>query len=125
MADTDIYKNREAMPMGKGPDKKKRRRRSESRRAFDDHSRKKRSKNSGFRRFLHLSRKSENDKMIWGAMGIVIVVVLVVIAVWQFVIAEHLIRKQEAANEYIEFQRDIPSMPDENAPSGGTEPIEQ
>lgn len=110
MSDTDIYKNREAMPMGKKPEKKKRRRRSRSQRSFDDHSsRKRRSKNSGFRRFLHLSRKSDSEKMIWSTMGVLLLAMLIIIAIWQFVIAEQLIRKQEKEAEYIEYQPHIPN----------------
>ncbi|MDF7799776.1 hypothetical protein P4C99_09885 [Pontiellaceae bacterium B1224] len=97
MADTDIYKNREPLPMGNKPEKKRRRRRSESQRAFDDHSRKRRSSNSGLRRILHLSRKSENDKKIWIAAGIFLVALLIVVAIWQFVIVEYQVEKQEGA----------------------------
>jgi hypothetical protein len=109
MSDTDIYKNREAMPMGgpKNP-KKRRKRRTTTQHAFDDRPRKRRSKNSGLRRLLHLSRKSDNEKFFWGAMGISAVVVLVIIAIWQFWIAEMLVRSQEKKNEYMRYQPSIP-----------------
>lgn len=119
MSETDIYKSREAMPMGKKPEKKRRRRRSGSNRAFDDKNRKRRSKNSGLRRFLHLSRKSENEKIFWWTAGILLSVLLISIAIWQFFVSEQLIRQKEAETEYIEYQ---PSIPD-NVTDGGKEPI--
>lgn len=119
MSDTDIYKNREALPMGNKPEKKRRRRRSGTQRAFDDHSRKRRSKNSGLRRFLHLSRKSENEKKIWSSVGILLLALLIIVAIWQFVISEQLIRQQEKETEYIEYQPQIPDDPGD----GSTEPI--
>ncbi|VGO16604.1 hypothetical protein PDESU_05195 [Pontiella desulfatans] len=111
MSDTDIYKNREAMPIGNKPPNKRRKRRSTSHRAFDDKSRKRRSKNSGLRRLLHLSRKSDNEKYFWGTMGILIVVVLAVIGIWQFVIMEYIVRSEETKNEYLKYQRSIPEHP--------------
>jgi hypothetical protein len=109
MSDTDIYKNREAMPVGgaKNP-KKKRKRRTSTQHAFDDRPRKRRSKNSGLRRILHLTRKSDNEKYFWGSMGVAIVVVLAVIAIWQFWIAEVLVRSQEKKNDYMHYQPSIP-----------------
>lgn len=121
MSETDIYKNREAMPRGKKPEKKKRRRRSESKRAFDDHSRKRRSKNSGLRRFLHLSRKTESEKVIWSTTGILAVVLLILIAIWQFFVSEQLIRKQEKEAEQVDYQPRIPDTTD----NIGKEPIIQ
>jgi hypothetical protein len=95
MPPNDIYKQREPMPFGNKPPEKKRRRRSSSKRAFDDHSRKRRSKNAGLRRLLHLSRKSKNEKAIWISIGIVFVAMLIIVAIWQFVVLEHLIRIEE------------------------------
>ena len=116
MADTDIYKNRETMPLGSKPPHKQRRRRSESRRAFDDRDRKRRSKNSGFRRLLHLSRKKSNEKYFWASMVSVFVVMLIVIALWQFVIQEYLVRSEEKADDYIQYQ---PSIPEKTNPESG------
>ena len=83
MSDTDIYKNRERMPYGdKRPRRSTRRRRSDSQRAFDDHTRKRRSRNSGLRRLLHLYRKKESEKVIWLSVLTVAVVVLVLLAIW-------------------------------------------
>ena len=112
---SDIYKKREAMPFdGNKKPPKSRKRRSSSRAVFDDdHSRKRRSKNSGLRRFLHLSRKSGNEKFFWGSIGAVLLVMLVIIAIWQFVIAEQLVRTEESKNDYREYQPSIP----ENAKS--------
>ncbi|MDF7825535.1 hypothetical protein P4B35_16030 [Pontiellaceae bacterium B12227] len=114
MSDTDIYKNREAMPVGNKPPHKRRRRRKKTQRAFDDHDRKRRSKNSGLRRLLHLSRKSENEKVIWISAGVLFAVVLIVIAIWQFVIKEQLVREQETADQYIEYQPNIPETQKQN-----------
>lgn len=115
MSETDIYKQREPMPMGKKPDKKNkhRRRRTSPQRAFDDKSRKRRSKNSGLRRILHLSRKSENEKVIWTVFGIGMFFIIVLIALWQFFIQEKLIREEESQNDYMEYQPSIPRHGDE------------
>ena len=112
MSETDIYKNREAMPVGGNkPPKKRRKRRSSSQHAFDDNkNRKRRSKNSGLRRLLHLSRKADNEKYFWSSIGIVIVAVLCIIAIWQFVIVEHLVRSEESESDYIQYQPSIPEI---------------
>ena len=104
MSETDIYKNREAMPVGNKPPKKKRRRRAASQRAFDDRTRKRRSKNSGLRRTLHLFRKNENEKVIWVSFGVLFVAILTIIAIWQFLISEKLVRDKETKEEYIKYQ---------------------
>lgn len=122
MSDTDIYKNREAIPMGNKPPKKKRRRRSTSRQAFDDRTRKRRSKNSGMRRMLHLFRKNENEKVVWISFGVLFVVILVGIAIWQFLISEILVRDQETQDQYIEYQPRIPDVA-EDEPARRSEPI--
>lgn len=113
MSESDIYKKREPIPMGKKPEKKRRRRRSESRRAFDDHSRKRRSKNSGLRRLLHLSRKSENEKVIWTIFGVALLIVVVAVAIWQFFIQERIIRQEEKSSDYVEYQPAIPTTSNE------------
>ena len=107
MSDTDIYKKREPMPYGSRHPKRpsRRRRSSESQRAFDDHSRKRRSRNSGLRRILHLYRKSENEKYFWWTIGTTLAVVLLVLAVWQFVIREVQIRKQSEQDDYLQYQQ--------------------
>ena len=81
----------------------------------EDHNRKRRSKNSGIRRLLHLSRKSDNEKFFWGSIGAVTLIVLVIIAIWQFVIAEHLVRSEESENDYIHYQDSIPESPESGA----------
>ena len=118
MSDTDIYKNREAMPTGGKSPRKKRHRRSASRRAFDDHDRKRRSKNSGVRRFLHLARKSDNEKFFWGSMGITAVVILVLIAIWQFWISEVLVSSEEQKDEYMQYNSNIPHSADSSGRAG-------
>ncbi|MEI6891174.1 MAG: hypothetical protein V5783_03290 [Pontiella sp.] len=123
MSDTDIYKNREPIPMGKKVPKKKRRR-SSSRRAFDDQSgRKRRSKNSGLRRGIHLFRKSENEKAIWILFSVLIVLVLVSVGVWQFFLSEILIREQQAADNAVEYQPKIPAAGEEDTRKFGREPL--
>ncbi|MDH3981852.1 MAG: hypothetical protein OES84_03005 [Kiritimatiellaceae bacterium] len=110
MSETDIYKNREALPSGAPkPPRKNRKRRSNSQRAFDDRPRERRSRNSGMRRFLHLSRKKDNEKVFWWTILISILVVLSLIAFWQFVIFENMVRSEEQKDDYMKYQRDIPS----------------
>ncbi len=108
MSDTDIYKNREPTQQATPADPryhKERRRRSSSHRVFDDKDRKRRSKNSGLRRLLHLSRKAENDKPIWVGMLVVVVVLLIGIAIWQFWYVEIVARRRSRANEgYVPIQ---------------------
>ncbi|HEY5653913.1 MAG TPA: hypothetical protein VIR63_06060 [Pontiella sp.] len=87
MSDTDIYKNREPMPVGaKQPRKNYQRRRNRVQHPFDDKPRQRRSKNSGLRRFLHLSRKSENEKFFWVGTAVIFVTVLLFAAIWQYLI---------------------------------------
>ena len=52
-------------------------------------------------------------------MGILLTAMLIIIAIWQFIISEHLIRKQEKETEYIEYQPHIPN----NVPDGTKESI--
>ncbi|HSR87558.1 MAG TPA: hypothetical protein VLL07_01285 [Pontiella sp.] len=112
MSDTDIYKNRERMPYGdKTPRRSTRRRRSDSQRAFDDHSRKRRSRNSGFRRFLHLYRKKENERVFWWSVIISIIVILTLLAIWQFWIREAMIRSENEQTQYIQYKTAIPETP--------------
>ena len=112
MSDTDIYKKREPMPYGnKRPRRSTRRRRSDSQRAFDDHSRTRRSKNSGLRRLLHLYRKKENEKVVWWSVLVSAVVILIAVAIWQFGIRELIIRSENEQTQYIQSQADIPEAP--------------
>ena len=112
MSDTDIYKNRERMPYGnKRPKRSTRRRRSDSQRAFDDHSRKRRSKNSGLRRLLHLYRKKENEKVVWWSLLACTVIILTLVAIWQFWIRELMISSQDEQTQYIQSQTEIPEVP--------------
>lgn len=112
MSDTDIYKTRERMPYGdKKPRRSTRRRLSDSQRAFDDHSRKRRSNNSGFRRLLHLYRKKENEKVVWWSVLVSTVVILALVAIWQFWIRELVIRSQNEQTHYVQPQADISAAP--------------
>ena len=66
------------------------------------------------RRALHLFRKSENEKYVWITMGVIFVVSLVVIGIWQFVVQEYMIREQERSDDYLEsYEPGIPSASDE------------
>ena len=113
MSDTDIYKNRERMPVGgNGRPKRKRRRHSSMSHPFDEKERRRRSRNSGFRRFLHLIRKDENEKFFWWILFGVITLILVSLAVWQYVIRKHLIEEKVGKVKYHEYQpRHIPEHP--------------
>jgi len=105
MSDTDIYKNRQPMPVT-GTKPKRRRRRSSNSEVFDETgNRRRRSKNSGFRRLLHLLRKPKNEKRFWLGLLIGTAVILIFIAIWQFWYMEQLARKQSKQNEmYIPLQ---------------------
>jgi len=111
MEETDIYKNREPMPIGSGRTQKKhRRRRSRSEFAFDeDRPRRRRSSNSGLRRVLHLARKPHNQRKILIAIGAVTVVFLVFCAFWEFVVVENKAREEEKEHQYTQQSPDIPS----------------
>lgn len=117
MSDTDIYKKREPMPLGnRHPKRSKRRRRSSRKsRPFDDHSRARRTKNTGLRRLLHLYRKKENEKFFWWTLLGTIVVLLVLLAIWQFGIREHFIRQQEKEDDYLHYQQPILEQEDASA----------
>lgn len=121
MSKTDIYASREQtqQPANQPSPRKGRRRRSSSHRVFDEHDRRRRGKNSGFRRLLHLARKSENEKRIWWGALIVAVVLLTVIGLWQFLYVEQVAREQSRKNEmYIPVQK-APSA--ESAPESAPE----
>ena len=110
MSETDIYKNREPLPYGSTNPKRPHRRRHSTRehKAFDDHSRKRRSRNSGLRRMLHLYRKKDNEKVFWWTVLGTVVLVLGLLAIWQFGVREHRIRKQEMQDDYLHLQQAIP-----------------
>jgi hypothetical protein len=107
MSKTDIYKNEEQVPLSSNDprfQKKKRRRRSSSRRSFDEQDRRRRSKNSGFRRLLHLSRKSDNEKGFWISILVTIVSILVLTAVWQYWYLGHVASQQSLEDERIQME---------------------
>ncbi len=111
---SDIYKQREAMPVGKN-DRPKRRRKPRSTKTpeFDStHKRKRRSKNSGLRRLLHLMRKSNTEKYIWASAGVAVVVIVAGVAIWQFVIVEYRIGAEEDQISAEQSQPSIPEQPD-------------
>jgi len=95
MSDTDIYKSREPVPAPNPTSQKPRRRRRSSRPRFDEEPvRKRRGKNSGLRRVLHLLRKAENEKYFWWGLLVVIVVLLITSGLWQYYVT------QRSAQEY-------------------------
>jgi hypothetical protein len=109
MSKTDIYKNKEQVPLSSNDSrfqKKKRRRRSSSRRSFDEQDRRRRSKNSGFRRLLHLSRKSDNEKGFWISILVTIVSILVLTAVWQYWYLGHVASQQSLEDERIQMEEE-------------------
>lgn len=121
MSKTDIYANREQVQQTPVDPRfrKGRRRRSSNPRTFDEHERRRRGKNSGFRRLQHLFRKSDNEKRIWWGALVVIVILLAVIGLWQFLYVEHVAREQSRKNEmYIPAQK-IPAT--ESAPESAPE----
>ncbi len=102
MSDTDIYKNREPVQNEPGNvnSKKRHHRRSASLTAFGETgNRRRRSKNSGLRRILHLSRKSANEKHFWWSLLGITIAILLVIAIWQFWYLEDVAREQAHMDE--------------------------
>ena len=107
MSDTDIYKNNESVRSeAVTPHSRKgRRRRSSSLTSFDETGdRRRRSGNSGFRRLLHLSRKSTNEKKFWWGLLTAVVVLLIAIAIWQFFYLEYTAREQERQDDHVPIQ---------------------
>lgn len=102
MSDTDIYKKREPLQEPTRESRRSRRRSRSSHGLFDDQTvRKRRSKNTGLRRLLHLTRKSENEKVFWWGLLIGIVALLAITALWQFYVAEKIARERTRENEAI------------------------
>ena len=99
MSDTDIYKSRERSQDTPNASRPGRRRRSSSHHSFDEKDRRRRSKNSGLRRFLHLYRKGENEKHVWRGMLILTVVIMALIAIWQFWYLERVAREQTTQDD--------------------------
>lgn len=60
---------------------------------------------------LHLYRKKESEKVFWWSVLGTFVAVLAILAIWQFGIREHLIRKQEKQDDYL--QRQQPALNEE------------
>ncbi|RKX47229.1 MAG: hypothetical protein DRP64_01635 [Verrucomicrobia bacterium] len=105
MSDTDIYKSREQSPNTSTASRSGKRRRSSSRHPFDEKDRRRRSKNSGLRRFLHLYRKGENEKHFWRGLLVATVVIMALIAIWQFWYLERVAREQSRQGDmYIPIQ---------------------
>lgn len=84
MADTDIYKSRERMPVSRENTRRytKRKRRSNS----SDQPRKRRSRNSGFRRLLHLYRKEKKQRIFMWIVAVLIIALLVYAIIWDLVV---------------------------------------
>lgn len=93
MPSSDIYNIKES-PWAKAQqeeEKKSRRRRRRHTESFDDvvnkdvsRTHRRRSKNSGFRRFLHLMKKPEFSKKFWTILASVFGAILIVLLVWDW-----------------------------------------
>jgi hypothetical protein len=103
MSDTDIYKKRETIHVASdGRTRKPSRRRPATSESFGrDKQRRRRSKNTGLRRLIHLSRKSENEKFFWWGLLVCVVVLLVISAAWQFWYTEHVAREMAKKNDAV------------------------
>lgn len=103
---SDIYKNQQRMPFS-GTKPKRRRRRTPRIAAFDESGEKRRrSRNSGLRRVLHVMRKSDHEKKYWWGFLVLMVVLLTVIGIWQFWYLERVARGKAKQNEvYVPLSR--------------------
>ena len=105
---SDIYKQRPEIPAEKTVNRR-RRRRSAADGTFDEtKTRRRRSRNSGLRRLLHLFRKEENEKRIWISALVVALVVLVIVGIWQFWYLEQQARQRAREQEMYQQPRGIP-----------------
>lgn len=107
MSDSDIYKKREPLATPRAgtavrPSHRRRKKKSNTVELFDDKNRKRRSKNTGIRRLFHLYRKQDREKAFWGGLAAIIVVLLVVIAVWQYWYIDWAVQQDFLKNEKIE-----------------------
>ena len=112
MSETDIYKSRERGQGASGAShsRKGRRRRSSNLRSFNETERRRRSKNSGFRRLLHVLRKSENERYFWKGFLFLVLVLLVGIGIWQFWYMEKVAREQsKESDQYISIYGELPT----------------
>jgi len=87
MASSDIYEVKES-PWAKKPEPPKRRRHRRQSKAFDEavhpdisHTHRRRSRNSGFRRFQHLLKRPDFSRKFWltilGTLGLVLALLIV------------------------------------------------
>lgn len=86
MADTDIYKNRERMPVSRENTRRYSKKKRHSSHGDGDRPRKRRSKNSGFRRLLHLYRKEKTQRIFWWTVILTIISLLIYAIIWDLVI---------------------------------------
>lgn len=102
MSSSDIYKVKES-PWAKAQkeNKKSRRRRRRRTETFDEvmnkdlsKTHRRRSKNSGFRRFRHQLKKPEYSKKFWTTCGVILLTILVGLVLW-----DQLIRYRFPAEE--------------------------
>jgi len=107
MSKTDIYENNEQIHQRPAPARKSRRRHKSSNepRSFDAPKTKRRSKNSGFRRFLHLYRKDRIQKKIWILIGFAFVLLLVVAGLLEFVFQDQWSKEGETEKNPAEKQK--------------------
>jgi hypothetical protein len=78
---------------------------------FDEKSGNRRSKNSGFRRLLHLYRKGENEKRFWWGLLIIISITMVFLGIWQFWYRDYVIRVQSQNTEFAPASQSAPAAP--------------
>jgi hypothetical protein len=88
MASSDIYEVKES-PLAKKPEPPKKRRHRHHRKTFDEavnpdisHTHRRRSHNSGFRRFQHQMKKPDFSRKFWITTLSVSVLILVTLIVW-------------------------------------------
>lgn len=112
---SDIYKQRPPMPAAK-PRPSRRRRRSTADGTFDENKpRRRRSRNSGLRRLVHLFRKDENERTIWVSALVIALLVLVAVGLWQFWYREQQVRKKTREQEQARPVQRIPRSPESAA----------
>ena len=112
---SDIYKQRPQITAAK-PRPGRRRRRSSADGTFDENKpRRRRSRNAGLRRLIHLFRKDENERTSWVSALVIALLVLVVVGLWQFWYREQLVRKKTREKEQARPVQSIPRSP-ESAP---------
>ncbi len=95
MADTDIYKSRERMPVSRENTRRYSKRKRRSSHGDEERPRKRRSKNSGLRRLLHLYRKEKSQRIFLWIIVILVIALLVYAIIWDLVVKPKKIYEKE------------------------------